>query len=343
MLGTAPSLIIGPVYTVPHLRRGYTPLIETTARARNPLVVRATWEMESQRIMLTDSALAAAARMLRTDRERGAMQLAARAVAMLPRLLTDDPTRDIRATVRALATARPSMVAIANAVALCAAPVVRGEVARAAIEAHANESIERWERANAALYRHALSHIPETLLTYSNASTTRYVLITHAKHLRHVVVPEGRPIDDGKRLAIALAGAGIPVTVITEAQFGAWVPRVGAVIVGADTVGPDGAAYNHMGTATLALLAATHGVPMRALTHTLKIAPHNRPEDVTEENDPAEVWSNPPPGITIRNPAFDRTPPEHITIITEHGVLTDTLRREVVATHGTAWRDCGLD
>src|SRR5205085_2608084 len=100
---------------------------------------------------------------------------------------------------------------------------------------------------------------------------------------------------------------------------------------------------NHMGTATLALVACAHGVPMYSLTHTLKIAPYDRPEDVREENDPAEIWPDPPAGITIRNPAFDRTPADRITVITERGTLTDDLRTTVVAEHRAAWRALGFD
>lgn len=290
-----------------------------------------------------DEGIAAAVRELRGDRERGAMQLAARAVELLPRVLNDDPARDVQAVVRALAVARPSMVTIANAVALCAAPLVRGEMERGAIAGHADTLLTQWMRESSALTAQAQKHIPEVILTYSNASTTRNALLTRKTHLTSVVIPEGRPIDDGKRLAATLAAAGIAVITITEAQFGAWVPQVEAVIVGADTVGPDGAVYNHMGTATLALLAREHGVPMLSLTHTLKVAPFDRPEDTTEENDPAEIWAHPPPGVTVRNLTFDRTPPDQITVVTERGVLTDALRADVVAAHTEAWRVCGLD
>ncbi len=290
-----------------------------------------------------DDAVGAAARALRSDRVRGAMQLAARAVEMLPQLLQHEPTRDVRAVVRALAMARPSMVAIANAVALSAAPLIRGEIGREALAARADAHLARWMQEGEVLSRTALSHIPTVVLTYSNASTTRAALLMHKARLASVIVPEGRPIDDGKRLAETLAAAGIPITTITEAQFGAWVPQVEAIIVGADTVGPDGSVYNHMGTATLALLAREHGVPMVSLTHTLKIAPFDRPEDTAEENDPAEIWANPPPGVAVRNLTFDRTPPDRITVVTERGVLTDALRAEVVAAHAEAWRVCGLD
>ncbi|MDQ2783534.1 MAG: hypothetical protein M3Y58_00855, partial [Chloroflexota bacterium] len=160
--------------------------------------------------------------------------------------------------------------------------------------------------------------------------------------LRTVIIPEGRPINDGKGFARLLAASGIPVTVITEAQMGRWVREVGAVFVGADTIAPDGSVYNHMGTATLALLAQEYGTPLYSLTHTIKIAPYDRPADMDEENDPGEVWADPPPGITVRNPTFDRTPARQVTVLTERGILTDALRATLVAAHRAAWERVGL-
>lgn len=253
-----------------------------------------------------------------------------------------EPERDIAEIARVLATARPSMAAIANAVALTLAPVATGGVVRPSLARHGDRLREQWRGDASRLVAHAELHILEALLTYSHSSTTRAALLARKDRLRHVVVPEGRPIDGGKALARILAAHGIPVTVITEAQMGQWVGEVGAVIVGADTVAPDGSVYNHIGTATLALLAREVGIPVYALTHTLKIAPYDRPEDMREENDPAEVWADPPPGITVRNPAFDRTSAERIRVITERGILTDALRAAMVAEHRAAWEAVGL-
>ena len=87
----------------------------------------------------------------------------------------------------------------------------------------------RWRAGNEALRLTAARHIPSVVLAYSNSSTTQAILLelAHAGRIERVIVPEGRPIDDGKGLVTALAAAGVPVTVITEAQMGAWVPQVG--------------------------------------------------------------------------------------------------------------------
>jgi ribose 1,5-bisphosphate isomerase len=299
--------------------------------------------IEGTKTFVSDNTLIQAGHALRADRVHGAMELAARASESAVALALEQPGYSIADIARVLCTARPSMAAIANAVALTLAPVVNGSVAHSMLAEHGARLQERWQEDATRLIEQSKPHIPEDILTYSHSSSTRTVLLALKERLRTVIIPEGRPIDDGKALARLLAAAGIPVTVITEAQMGWWVGGVGAVIVGADTVAPDGAVYNHMGTATLALLAKEHGIPVYALTHTLKIAPYDQPEDMIEANDPAEVWADPPPGIIVRNLAFDRTPTEHIQTITERGILTDALRATVVAEHRAAWEKVELE
>lgn len=291
---------------------------------------------------MRDEAVIAAARALRADRVHGAMELAMQAVASAVNLLVSQPERDVRQVARALCTARPSMAAIGNAVALTLAPFADTDADRQALRDWIATLQEQWATDTARLTEIALPHIPEVLLTYSHSSSTRTTLLAGKDHLRTVIIPEGRPVDDGKGLARILAAAGIPVTVITEAQMGRWVREVDAVLVGADTVAPDGAVYNHMGTATLALLAREYGKPVYSLTHSLKIAPYDRPADMDEENDPEEIWAAPPPGITVRNPAFDRTPADRITVLTERGILSDTLRATLVTAHRAAWEILGV-
>ncbi len=292
---------------------------------------------------MKDAKLVHAARTLRTDRIHGAMELAARAIDLATELVSGDPAADIHHVALALATARPSMAAIANAVALHLVPVAAEVASRAALREQAVVTKERWAADAMRLAEAVKRHIPEVILTYSNSSSTRNTLLTLKDRLRSVIVPEGRPINDGRLLATTLAAAGIPVTVVTEGQMGWWVRQVEAIVVGADTVAPDGAVYNHMGTATLALVAREHAIPVYSLTHTLKVAPYDRPDDMREENDPAEVWADPPSGITVRNPTFDRTPASQITVLTERGILDDALRAVVVAEHRVAWETLGLD
>ena len=86
----------------------------------------------------------------------------------------------------------------------------------------------------------------------------------HAGRPIHVWVDETRPYLQGARLtAWELAQAGVPHTLIPDVAAGHLMARgeVDVVIVGADRVAANGDTANKVGTYTLAVLAARHGIP----------------------------------------------------------------------------------
>ena len=86
----------------------------------------------------------------------------------------------------------------------------------------------------------------------------------HAGRPVHVWVDETRPFLQGARLtAWELAQAGVPHTLIADMAAGHLMARgeVDVVIVGADRVAANGDTANKIGTYTLAVLAARHGIP----------------------------------------------------------------------------------
>ena len=82
--------------------------------------------------------------------------------------------------------------------------------------------------------------------------------------LAHVLVDETRPLLQGARLtAWELEAAGIPHSVIADSAAGvADGPRRGRrVVTGADRIAANGDTANKIGTYSLAVLAAHHGIP----------------------------------------------------------------------------------
>jgi translation initiation factor 2B subunit (eIF-2B alpha/beta/delta family) len=73
-------------------------------------------------------------------------------------------------------------------------------------------------------------------------------------------------------MAQRLAAAGLHVTVITDAQAGAFVEEADLVLLGADAVTPAGV-VNKVGSKLLALAAKAAGVPVVAVTDSLKVSP----------------------------------------------------------------------
>lgn len=150
-----------------------------------------------------------------------------------------------------------------------------------------------------------------------------------------VYVLETRPVLQGARItSFELSRAGIPVKLIVDSAAGYVMSEVGIdlIITGADRILSDGTIYNKIGTYTLSVLAKEHGVPfyVAAPTSTIDLI-SKRSEVRIEMRSPEEVVlingkRIAPEGISVLNPAFDRTPPENVTgIITEKGIVRKPL------------------
>jgi methylthioribose-1-phosphate isomerase len=140
--------------------------------------------------------------------------------------------------------------------------------------------------------------------------------------LAHVWVDETRPLLQGSRLtAWELEVAGIPHAVIADSAAASLMAagEVDCVVTGADRIAANGDTANKIGTYSLAVLAAHHGIPFYVVAPTSTIDPAT-PDGASipiEYRAPEELTSRFP----ARNPAFDVTPAELITaIVTEHGV-----------------------
>jgi methylthioribose-1-phosphate isomerase len=218
----------------------------------------------------------------------------------------------------------------------------------------------RWARAIhaedrelcAAIGRHGAAVLPEgDILTHCNtgalatggAGTALGVIATAWDSGRRFTVfaDETRPLFQGARLtAWELVERGIPVTVLVDSAAGHLLAtgRIAAVIVGADRITASGDTANKIGTYSLAVLAAAHGVPfyVAAPSSTFDLAIDSGAEIPIEERAADEVLAPlgvraAPAGAAAFNPAFDVTPARLIRgIVTERGVITpvnrDTIR-----------------
>ena len=142
---------------------------------------------------------------------------------------------------------------------------------------------------------------------------------------------ETRPYLQGSRLTSwELHKDNIDVTVIADNAAGHFISRgaVDCVIVGSDRTVANGDVANKIGTYALAVLCKENNVPFYAAvpisTIDLSIADgtgipiEERPADEIENCGGTRLV---PPGVAVRNPAFDVTPARLVTaIITERGV-----------------------
>jgi methylthioribose-1-phosphate isomerase len=140
--------------------------------------------------------------------------------------------------------------------------------------------------------------------------------------IERVWVDETRPLLQGSRLtAWELEAAGIPHAVIADSAAASLMAagEVDCVVTGADRIAANGDTANKIGTYSLAVLAAYHGIPFYVVapTSTVDLSTSTGAEIPIEERAAAEITRR----FAARNPAFDVTPGDLITaIVTEHGV-----------------------
>jgi methylthioribose-1-phosphate isomerase len=234
---------------------------------------------------------------------------------------------DLDAAVATLAGSRPTAVNLAWALAEMLG--WDGDPADRARAIH-REEVERCRR----MAEHAATLLePGTrALTHCNAgglATGGYGTAVGALRaawenglLAHVLVDETRPLLQGARLtAWELEEAGIPHTVIADSAAGLMMARgeVDAVLTGADRIAANGDTANKIGTYTLAVLSAHHGIPLYVVapSSTVDLSTPTGDEIPIEERAGEEVTAR----FSARNPAFDVTPAELVgAIVTEHGV-----------------------
>ncbi len=256
---------------------------------------------------------------------------------------------DVPAAAEALATARPTAVNLATGVARVLAAWEAGgrtpAAALAAAEALAAEEAD----ASAGMAEHGLTLVPDQarILTHCNTgalavggsgSAFAVALAAHrAGRLAHLWVDETRPLLQGSRLtAYEARRHGLPHSVLPDSAAAALMAsgRVDLVITGADRVAADGSVANKVGTYSLAVLAAHHGVPFVVVAPrtTVDLATADGAGIPVEQRAAEEVTHHAgtavaPPGTAAFNPAFDVTPPDLVTaLVTEVGVVSPVNR-----------------
>jgi len=165
------------------------------------------------------------------------------------------------------------------------------------------------------------------VVTYSASATVLAAMRRARRHISNVYCGEGRPRFEGKRLALQLARARMPVVVSTDAAL-LTEPPLGpgtAVILGADAV-LAGYFINKIGTSLLVDRAVDTGTPVFVLADTLKFWPESPYRSAVWRwtyGHPHEVWAGAPRLVRSANPTFDATrlrPGIHV--VTEHGPWT---------------------
>jgi len=260
---------------------------------------------------------------------RGARDIAiAAAEALLELSEAGVGVEEMQAAGEKLKAARPSAISLPNAVDYCLYLAEKNKDPEkttqeiGAFLKSLNQSIEKITEIGAEVVEDG-----DVILTHCQSDTVVQILKRAWDDGKKIsaVCTEARPRHQGRITAAMLSEHGIPTTLIIDSAVHHMMRKlkVSKVIVGADTVAVNGDVINKIGSSQIALSAKDRGIPFYVAAESLKFDPrsllghHVR----IEERDPSEV-TEPLPGVTIINPAFDITESELIeAIITEEGMI----------------------
>ncbi|MEM4244894.1 MAG: translation initiation factor eIF-2B [Candidatus Nanoarchaeia archaeon] len=163
----------------------------------------------------------------------------------------------------------------------------------------------------------------DIIFTHCHSETVVGILKEAAKTRKFkVYCTETRPMYQGRKTAIDMAKARIPVRLFTDAAGRYAIKKSNLVFFGADAITAEGKIINKMGTEMFADIAEKYDIPVYFCTDSWKYDPMTvfGFEEAIEKREAKEVWNRPPKGIEISNIAFEMVEPELATgIISELG------------------------
>lgn len=239
-----------------------------------------------------------------------------------------------RAAAELVAT-RPTAVSLPNAVHYVMAGLSgarTADEARAGIVNRAEQFIQSSQHAVERIAEYGARHIRDgdVILTHCNSEVALGCIIEAHRQGKEIEVfaTEVRPRNQGHITIRTLNDAGIRTSFIVDSAVRSFIGDVDLVIVGADAVTVNGAVVNKIGTSQVAHTATEARVNVIVAAETYKFAPRTVVGELIpiEERPPGEVLpdsiARTLPNVTVRNPAFDVTPPEYIDlIVTEQGAI----------------------
>ncbi|MCU4718242.1 translation initiation factor eIF-2B [Halapricum hydrolyticum] len=263
------------------------------------------------------------------DDEHGSAWLSVRALEVLrdEAALAED-WDGVAGVARELLAARPSMAVVENR--LNRVMSEADEHAPGAVERSAREGIASAVEADRAAAAVAADRIDGArICTLSRSGTVRAAL--ELADPEAVLVAESRPGGEGIGVAESLATRH-DVTLTSDAALAGQLAEfdADAVIVGADTILPDGRVLNKVGTYGLALAAVAHDLPCYVVAAADKIAPET---DVEIEQAPTALYEG-DADIAVANPLFEVTPADLCAdVCTDRGTLDEADVADVAARH----------
>ncbi|KAH9464431.1 hypothetical protein MJO28_001891 [Puccinia striiformis f. sp. tritici] len=190
--------------------------------------------------------------------------------------------------------------------------------------------------ADKVIQSHAVTKIKDgdVIMTYANSSIIQAVLLqAHQEGVKFsVVLVDSRPAYEAQNLLKLLSGVGINCTYILLTAIGPILRTVNLVLLGAHAMLANGAIYGRAGTAMIAMISKTYGIPVVCCCETYKFSERVMLDSIVS-NEISTSQSNIPPTSyhhLFKFPCTLPTPPEENdeTEIQELSLLYDVTRPE---------------
>lgn len=277
---------------------------------------------------------AQAVQQLKQDKISGSEEIVSQAITIIRDELLRQPTRyqnleQLISMLKLIYNAKPEMAAIKNVVHYFLEYFKKGvEVQNLAERVEDKLNIQRQK-----LVSNLIPYLKtaKSVATYSRSSSIAMGLKQLSEQqdkdqLPDLILFESRPMLEGKKLALEAASWGYDIKYFSDAGMAIALRKFkpDMVIVGADTIFPDGDVVNKLGSVALALLCREYKIPFYVVSSTLKLLLQEIAFSI--QNYPAqELWEgDKPDNIQVFNPYFEIVPAKYITgYITEHGYSKD--------------------
>ena len=170
-----------------------------------------------------------------------------------------------------------------------------------------------------------------SVMTHCHSSLVTGILLEAKRQGKDftVINTETQPRLQGRKTAKELLKVGIKVIHVIDSAM-RWAVRhyqVDLILIGADSITSEGTIINKIGSRLLALVAHEEHVPFYVASPLLKYNPETNLGilEIIEMRDPQEIWTNPPEGVEILNPAFETVSRRYIDgLITEAGIFASS-------------------
>jgi len=169
--------------------------------------------------------------------------------------------------------------------------------------------------------------IKDDMLIFTHCHSTAVVdILLKAKEQGKnfsVNLTESRPLYQGRITARQLAKAKIPVTLFVDSAARIALKKADIILFGCDAMTTT-KIYNKIGSEMFAIIANNYKIPVYIATDSWKFDARSiyGEETKLEKRPTEEIWENPPKGVKILNPAFEKIDSNLVTaIISELGFL----------------------